>query len=174
MFKRDYLKKIRVGYGFSQAKVARGIGLSPQVYNRYENGQRKLNLQTIEKLAEFYGLSIFHFLSEAPEKKFLPDWELELDFLGNQKRDELFNYSMVDLSYQFEELFIKCNDAYSEMRNAVKRHSKKLKKENIKYSDSQEIIELKHRFRMLKDQLDYYREMIELILKQKIKFIYRK
>jgi len=174
MIKTYYLRKIRVGYGYSQAKVARGIGISPQVYHRYESGQRKLNLETLDKLAEFYGLSVMHFLLERPKKEYLPDWENDLQPHAYRKRKPPHEYSMVDLSYQFENLFIECNAAYRRMRNAVKKLSKQLKKEEVRYKDSEEVKMLKEDYKKLKSQLNDFRDTIKFILEQKMAYIFKK
>lgn len=174
MIKTDYLKKLRISFGYSQAKIAKELGLSPQSYNRYELGKRKLNLEVIEKLARFYNVSVMHFLVYRPEKKFKTDWELESEPTWKQTRDPLYMYSLVDIGYQFEELFIEVNETYKIYRNAVKNESKKKKNLKEKYVETPYIRELKHKYIIKKDQLKYLREINNLIIQQKMEHIYQR
>lgn len=171
MIIEGYLKKIRLSFGYSQAKVARGIEISPQSYNRYERGERKLNLEIVEKLANFYNVSVLHFLSISPEKEFIPEWELEDQPNWMRNKNPLHTYSLVDIAYQFEECFIKVNDAYKKYRSAVKSHSKNLRNNNEKYYVSLEINDLKSEYKKYKEQLKYYQEMNNLIIGEKLKYI---
>ena len=52
------LKAIREETGFTQQKIADEIGISRTSINRYENGERQPDLESIGKIAEFYSISI--------------------------------------------------------------------------------------------------------------------
>ena len=52
------MKKIRESLQLTQVKVANDLKLSRQVYNFYENGKRNPDMQTLIKIADYYGVSI--------------------------------------------------------------------------------------------------------------------
>lgn len=52
------LKEIRTHRGFSQRAVADGIGCSPTVYSRYENGERQPSIEMLISLSKFFGVSV--------------------------------------------------------------------------------------------------------------------
>jgi transcriptional regulator with XRE-family HTH domain len=68
------LKKIREQRGYQQKQVALEIGIGTTNYNRVENGQREASIEVLDKLANFYGITIdeiVHF-----EDKKLPPKEI--------------------------------------------------------------------------------------------------
>lgn len=56
------MKKIRELLQLTQVKVANDLKLSRQVYNFYENGKRNPDMQTLIKIADYYGVSIDYLL----------------------------------------------------------------------------------------------------------------
>ena len=56
------MKKIRESFQLTQVKVANDLKLSRQVYNFYENGKRNPDMQTLIKIADYYGVSIDYLL----------------------------------------------------------------------------------------------------------------
>ena len=58
----EMLKKLRKHYGHSQAVVADHIGIDRSTYSKYELG-RTPDVETIAKLAAFYGVSANSLLS---------------------------------------------------------------------------------------------------------------
>jgi transcriptional regulator with XRE-family HTH domain len=70
----ENLKKIREQRGHQQKQVAIEIGIGTTNYNRVENGQREASIEVLDKLANFYGITIddiVHF-----EDKRLPPKEI--------------------------------------------------------------------------------------------------
>jgi transcriptional regulator with XRE-family HTH domain len=70
----ENLKKIREQRGYQQKQVALEIGIGTTNYNRVENGQREASIEVLDKLANFYGITIddiVHF-----EDKKLPPKEI--------------------------------------------------------------------------------------------------
>ena len=70
----ENLKKIREQRGYQQKQVALEIGIGTTNYNRIENGQREASIEVLDKLANFYGITIddiVHF-----EDKKLPPKEI--------------------------------------------------------------------------------------------------
>ena len=56
------MKKIRESLQLTQVKVANDLKLSRQVYNFYENGKRNPDMQSLIKIADYYGVSIDYLL----------------------------------------------------------------------------------------------------------------
>ena len=56
------MKKIRESLQLTHVKVANDLKLSRQVYNFYENGKRNPDMQTLIKIADYYGVSIDYLL----------------------------------------------------------------------------------------------------------------
>lgn len=164
----DLMKELRIDRGLSQAKVARGLNISPQSYNRYEKGERKPSFDLIFSLAKYYEISVIHFLAVAPTKKFIPDFELYKLEKWMQTRDELYEYSLFDVAYQFEEMYIKTNKVYRKFRNLQKNTSKSFKRSNENYVESNEIKKLKTEYASLRSKLSYYESTLELLLKEKM------
>ena len=60
------LKEIRVSRGISQRQAALGLNLSPQVYNRYELGQREPSNAMLVMLANYFNVSTDMLLGRQP------------------------------------------------------------------------------------------------------------
>lgn len=165
----DIMKNMRIDNGFSQAKVSHGLGLSPQSYNRYEKGDRKPNLELIYGLAKFYNVSVIHFLAVVPTKEFIPEHELNKLPRWMQIRKNHHEYSLFDIAYQFEEIYLKTNSVYRKFRNAKKNISKKSKRENKKFNETAEIKKLREEYESLREQLSYYQDTFKMILSEKMK-----
>lgn len=58
------LKSIRQSYGYSQTKVAEYLGIQPSGYNHYESGRNRPSVDTLNKLAKLYGVSIEELIGE--------------------------------------------------------------------------------------------------------------
>ncbi len=54
----ENLRKIREQRGFQQKQVALEIGIGTTNYNRIENGQREASIEVLDKLANYYGITI--------------------------------------------------------------------------------------------------------------------
>jgi transcriptional regulator with XRE-family HTH domain len=60
------LRSLRVSKGLTQAQVARIIAVSPQQYQRYEDGQSKCSLTYLLRLADHYGVHVSALLPVEP------------------------------------------------------------------------------------------------------------
>jgi transcriptional regulator with XRE-family HTH domain len=70
------LRALRIAKGLTQAQVARIIDVSPQQYQRYEEGQSKCSLPYLLRLADHYGIHVAELLPvepPSPEPDFAPD-----------------------------------------------------------------------------------------------------
>ncbi|MCO6528624.1 MAG: transcriptional regulator [Lactobacillus sp.] len=52
------LKELRKSHSLSQAELAKETGISNQAVSFYENGKRQPKIETWQKLADFYGVSV--------------------------------------------------------------------------------------------------------------------
>ena len=57
------LKKLREEKGYTQAAVARELGISRQTYNNYELERREADYETLLKLAEFFDTTVDTLIS---------------------------------------------------------------------------------------------------------------
>lgn len=64
------LKEIRTHKGFSQRAVADGIGCSPTVYSRYENGERQPSIEMLISLSKFFGVSVDCLIGNSDSESF--------------------------------------------------------------------------------------------------------
>jgi len=52
------LKELRLQHGFSQEELAEKIGIKRNSYSDWENGKCKPNYEKLEKIADFFGVSL--------------------------------------------------------------------------------------------------------------------
>jgi len=55
-------KKLRDEIGISQAELAKKLGLKQKTYCNYENGTTEPTLETLIKLADYYGVSVDYLI----------------------------------------------------------------------------------------------------------------
>lgn len=73
------LKEIRVQNNLTQKNVADYIGCSPTVYSRYEGEKRKLSIDMLIKLSQFFDVSIDYIVGNKIEtSNLLSNYELNL------------------------------------------------------------------------------------------------
>lgn len=65
----DNLKKIRTEKGLIKREVAKGVGITERTYISYEYGRTEPNMETLSKLADFYGVSTDYLLGREPAKE---------------------------------------------------------------------------------------------------------
>jgi repressor LexA len=68
------LKELRKQKGYTQAKVAKIMGISQNNYSYWENGKVKIDGESIKKLADLFGTSVDYILgrTEQPSPKLPP------------------------------------------------------------------------------------------------------
>ena len=54
----ERLKELRLQHGFSQEELAEKIGIKRNSYSDWENGKCKPNYEKLEKIADFFGVSL--------------------------------------------------------------------------------------------------------------------
>lgn len=65
----ERLKELRLKNKLSQPEVAKEIGVSLQVYQRYEYGKTMPDLETIVKIMDFYNISLGYLIGRTDELK---------------------------------------------------------------------------------------------------------
>lgn len=69
---KDKLTSLRERFGYSQAEVARKIGVSKPTYWAWEKGNAKPKPESLKKLADLYGLAVEKLTEETNEKEKKP------------------------------------------------------------------------------------------------------
>ncbi|MDR0294079.1 MAG: helix-turn-helix domain-containing protein [Oscillospiraceae bacterium] len=67
----DKLAELRKKRGLTQVDVAAFLQISRQAYSTYEVGKHEMDLQSLQKLADFYGVSIDYLFGRYDVKPFL-------------------------------------------------------------------------------------------------------
>ena len=146
----NQMQSIRERYGLRQYQVAKKIGVSPQVYSRYESGERSPDLDTIKDLADFYKL---------PETFF---WIRKHNFEDYTYRDSLTDLGTI---YDFE---------YSKLRYLLKKYKKSHAKRSAEcqvnseyYSDDEETVITKYRLKKQSAKIVLIQEKFHNIFEEK-------
>lgn len=63
------LKRLREEAGYSQASFAKDFGSKQSTVAKWETGEREPNFETIQRIADFFGVSVDYLLGRADEKK---------------------------------------------------------------------------------------------------------
>lgn len=74
------LKELREKRGLSQAEVAQEIGISRQMYNKYERGDTEPSLNAIKALCTLYDISYDELLNSGEHVKKNVHYEIESSF----------------------------------------------------------------------------------------------
>ena len=61
------LKELRKAKNLTQAEVCAAIGISTQVFSRYERGEHEPDYKTLCKLADFFGVTVDELLGRTPQ-----------------------------------------------------------------------------------------------------------
>ena len=69
------LKKLRKEGKLTQKDIATFLNISQPAYQQFESGKKKMNLETMEKLADFFNVSTDYLLGKTD----IPDLDLEVD-----------------------------------------------------------------------------------------------
>ena len=71
----ERLKKLRKKEKLTQKDIATFLNISQPAYQHFESGKKKMNLETMEKLADYFNVSIDYLLGKTD----IPDFDLEID-----------------------------------------------------------------------------------------------
>ncbi len=114
-------RELRESKGYSSEFVAEHLSITPRSLQRYECGERKINMGAIKDLCRFYNLNYDEFIKEA-KKRFTRNDEFELD--DKPQSSYYFN----DDAREMAEFMFK-NPEYKVLFDA----SRKVKKEDIEF-----------------------------------------
>ena len=64
----DKLKKIRLARNMTQGELADKMGLSRHLISRWETGDRNINADQLNKLAQILGVTLDYFQDAKPER----------------------------------------------------------------------------------------------------------
>ena len=59
----NILKHLRESRGLLQKEVAKALGISPAAYSLYEKGQREPRFDFLQKIADYFGVSIDYLMT---------------------------------------------------------------------------------------------------------------
>ena len=71
----ERLKKLRKKEKLTQKDIATFLNISQPAYQQFESGKKKMNLETMEKLADYFNVSIDYLLGKTE----IPDLEIDID-----------------------------------------------------------------------------------------------
>ena len=71
----ERLKKLRKKEKLTQKDIATFLNISQPAYQQFESGKKKMNLETMEKLADYFNVSTDYLLGKTD----FPDIDLEVD-----------------------------------------------------------------------------------------------
>ena len=73
----DRLKKLRQQEKYTQKEIANFLNITQPAYQQFESGKKKINIETMQKLADFYNVSTDYLLgkTDIPD----PDSDIDLD-----------------------------------------------------------------------------------------------
>ena len=63
------LKEIRTSKGISQLQAAKDLNLAPNVYGRYENGQREPSYIVLLAIADYFGVTVDELLGRSTQEQ---------------------------------------------------------------------------------------------------------
>lgn len=63
------LKEIRIAKGISQLQAAKDLNLAPNVYGRYENGQREPSYIVLLAIADYFGVTVDELLGRTTSEQ---------------------------------------------------------------------------------------------------------
>ena len=63
----NILKQLRLEHGISQAELAERLGISRSAVSMYERGEREPDLDTLEKIADYFNVDMNQLLGRTPD-----------------------------------------------------------------------------------------------------------
>ena len=68
MMKYENIRSLRIDNGYTQKKIAEYLGVSQNTYSQYEIGVLHYPIEVLEKLADFYDVSVDYLLGRTNTK----------------------------------------------------------------------------------------------------------
>ncbi|MDR0325249.1 MAG: helix-turn-helix domain-containing protein [Oscillospiraceae bacterium] len=98
----DKLAELRKKKGLTQADLAAYLQISRQAYSTYEVDKHEMDLQTLGKLADFYGVSIDYLFGRYDSNPFLLGDEDEIALIKDYRRLDARGKGSVRATLAFE------------------------------------------------------------------------
>lgn len=83
----EKIREQRQSLGLTQEKVSEKLGLSISFYSRIEQGTREMSLDTLVKIARFFGLSLDYLLLDALQDEDSDKLHTEIDGIFRDKSE---------------------------------------------------------------------------------------
>ena len=74
----ERLKELRLKKGLTQKEIAEEFGIKQPNYQQWESGKRKPSSETLEKFANFFGVTMDYLAGNDEDSKGLTDEEKEI------------------------------------------------------------------------------------------------
>ena len=68
IMKYENIRNLRIDSGYPQREIARILGVNQNTYSQYEIGVLNYSVEALEKLADFYGVSVDYLLGRTAVK----------------------------------------------------------------------------------------------------------
>ena len=68
MMKYENIRNLRIDNRYTQKEIAEQLGVSQNTYSQYEIGVLNYPIEALEKLADFYGVSVDYLLGRTSTK----------------------------------------------------------------------------------------------------------
>jgi transcriptional regulator with XRE-family HTH domain len=65
----ERLKQLRIEKGITQQQIANDLGIHYSTYGKYELGQRDTDTETLNKLADYFDVSVDYLLGRTNQKR---------------------------------------------------------------------------------------------------------
>ena len=72
ILKYENIRSLRIDGGYTQRQIAEVLGVSQNTYSQYEIGVVNYSVEALEKLADFYGVSVDYLLGRTSVKEPYP------------------------------------------------------------------------------------------------------
>ena len=72
IMKYENIRNLRIDGGYPQREIARILGVNQNTYSQYEIGVLNYSVEALEKLADFYGVSVDYLLGRTAVKEPYP------------------------------------------------------------------------------------------------------
>ena len=54
----EVLRELRIYHGYKQKDISNYLNITSQAYSNYENNKRTPDIETMHKIAQFYGITV--------------------------------------------------------------------------------------------------------------------
>lgn len=114
--KYNNLKKIRKERGLTVKEVVEGAGIPMRTYQNYEYMERKIGAGTLQKLADFYGVTTDYLLGREPA----PDPFADLNLNKESEEDVIDKYMSLPPNIRacLMDVLLQLADAAKQRQNA--------------------------------------------------------